>query len=89
MTNEKTIEIEQRIHWKTNRNKTIFGALVPNLSQFLTVKNDFVYFLTAENNVIWCDLEMFERIFERYRNQESVKLPKALADARTFLILKY
>lgn len=89
MTNEKTIEIEQRIHWKTNRNKTIFGALVPNLSQFLTVKNDFVYFLTAENNVIWCDLEMFERIFERYRNQESIKLPKALTDARAYLILTY
>jgi len=89
MTNEETIETEQRIHWKTNDGKLIFGALVPNLSQFLTVKNDLVYFITTENNVVWCNLEMFERIFERYRNQESIKLPKALADARTFLILKY
>lgn len=89
MTNEKTIETEQRIHWKTNDGKLIFGALVPNLSQFLTVKNDLVYFLTAENNVIWCDLEMFERIFERHRNQGSVNLPKALADARAYLILSY
>lgn len=87
MINEK--KYLTRINWKTNDNKLIFGALVPNLSQFLTVKNDLVYFLTAENNVIWCDLEMFERIFERHRNQGSVNLPKALADARAYLILSY
>lgn len=89
MQNEKTIEIQQRIHFSTNNGGKIFGAFAVNLSQFLTVKNDLVYFLTAENNVIWCDLEMFERIFERHRNQGSVNLPKALADARAYLILSY
>lgn len=86
MTNEKTIEIQQRIHFNTNNGGKIFGAFSVNLSQFLTVKNDLIYFLTTGNNVVWCDIEMFERIFERYRNQESVKLPKALTDARTYII---
>lgn len=92
MQNEKTnetIEIQKTIHFSTNNGGKIFGAFAVNLSQFLTVKNDLVYFLTAENNVIWCDLEMFERIFERHRNQGSVNLPKALADARAYLILSY
>lgn len=89
MQNEKTIEIEQRIHFNTNNGGKIFGAFSVNLSQFLTVKNDLIYFLTTESNVVWCDLEMFERIFERYRNQESIKLPKALTDARAYLILTY
>ena len=89
MQNEKTnetIEIQKRIHFSTNSGGKIFGAFSVNLSQFLTVKNDLIYFLTTGNNVVWCDQEMFERIFERYRNQESVKLPKALADARTYII---
>ena len=89
MQNEKTIEIEQRIHFSTNHGGKIFGAFAVNLSQFLTVKNDLVYFLTAENNVVWCDLEMFERIFTRYLKHDITKLPKALADARAFLILTY
>ena len=80
MTNEKIYLT--RIHWKTNHGKTIFGALVPNLHQFLTVKNNNIYFLTAENNVIWCDLEMLERIITRYQQHDQIKMPKALADAR-------
>lgn len=89
MQNEKTIEIQQRIHFSTNNGGKIFGAFAVNLSQFLTVKNDSVYFLTAENNVVWCDLEMFERIFTRYLKHDITKLPKALADARAYLILSY
>lgn len=86
MQNEKTINIKQTIHFSTNHGGKIFGAFSVNLSQFLTVKNDLIYFLTTGNNVVWCDIEMFARIFERYRNQESVKLPKALVDARTHII---
>ena len=92
MTNEKTnktIEIEQRIHFSTNHGGKIFGAFAVNLSQFLAVKNNLIYFLTAENNVVWCDLEMFERIFTRYLKHDAIKLPKALADARAFLILTF
>lgn len=89
MKNEKTINIEQTIHFSTNNGGKIFGAFAVNLSQFLTVKNDLVYFTTTENNVVWCDLEMFERIFTRYLKHDITKLPKALADARAFLILTY
>ena len=89
MQNEKTIEIQQRIHFSTNHGGKIFGAFSVNLSQFLTVKNDLVYFTTTENNVVWCDLEMFEKIFTRYLKHDITKLPKALADARAFLILTY
>ena len=89
MQNEKTIEIQQRIHFSTNHGGKILGAFAVNLSQFLTVKNDLVYFLTAENNVVWCDLEMFERIFTRYLKHDITKLPKALADARAYLILTF
>lgn len=89
MKNEKTINIEQAIHFSTNNGGKIFGAFAVNLSQFLTVKNDLVYFLTTENNVVWCDLEMFERIFTRYLKHDITKLPKALADARAYLILTY
>jgi len=80
MINEK--KYLTRISWKTNDNKLIYGALVPNLSQFLTFKNNNIYFLTKENNVIWCDLEMLERIITRYLQHDTIKLPKALADAR-------
>ena len=89
MQNKKTIEIQQRIHFSTNHGGKIFGAFAVNLSQFLTVKNDLVYFTTTENNVVWCDLEMFERIFTRYLKHDITKLPKALADARAFLILTF
>lgn len=94
MTNEKTIEIKQRIHWKTNDWKTnddklIFGALVPNLSQFLTVKNNNIYFLTKENKVIWCDHRMYGRIYDRYRNQGSREVPKALEDSRMHIVLNF
>lgn len=92
MKNEKTnetIEIQKRIHFSTNNGCKIFGAFAVNLSQFLTVKNDLIYFLTAENNVVWCDLEMFEKIFTRYLKHDITKLPKALADARAYLILTY
>ena len=89
MQNEKTINIKQTIHFSTNNGGKIFGAFSVNLSQFLTVKNDLVYFLTTENNVVWCDLEMFERIFTRYLKHDITKLPKALADARAYLILTY
>ena len=89
MQNEKTINIKQAIHFSTNNGGKIFGAFAVNLSQFLTVKNDLVYFLTTENNVVWCDLEMFERIFTRYLKHDITKLPKALADARAYLILTY
>ena len=92
MQNEKTnetIEIQKRIHFSTNHGSKIFGAFAVNLSQFLTVKNDLVYFTTTENNVVWCDLEMFERIFSRYLKHDAIKLPKALADARAYLILTF
>ena len=89
MQNEKTIEIEQRIHFNTNNGGKIFGAFSVNLSHFLTVKNDLIYFLTSGNNVVWCDIEMFERIFTRYLKHDIKKLPKALADARAYLMLTY
>lgn len=89
MQNKKTIEIQQRIHFSTNNGGKIFGAFAVNLSQFLAVKNNLIYFLTTENNVVWCDLEMFERVFTRYLKHDITKLPKALADARAFLILTY
>lgn len=89
MQNEKTINIKQTIHFSTNHGSKIFGAFSVNLSQFLTVKNDLVYFTTTGNNVVWCDLEMFERIFTRYLKHDITKLPKALSDARAFLILTY
>ncbi len=92
MKNEKTnetIEIEQTIHFSTNNGGKIFGAFAVNLSQFLAVKNNLIYFLTTENNVVWCDLEMFERIFTRYLKHDAIKLPKALADARAYLILTF
>lgn len=80
MINEK--KYLTRINWKTNDNKLIFGALVPNLSQFLTFKNNNIYFITKENNVVWCDLDMFERIYTRYLAHDTIKLPKAIADAK-------
>ncbi len=82
MQNKKTIEIQQRIHFSTNNGGKIFGAFAVNLSQFLAVKNNLIYFLTAENNVVWCDLDMFERIYTRYLAHDSIKLPKAIADAK-------
>ena len=83
MKNENNDRPLTRIHFNTNNGEKIFGALNVNIAEFLRLKNNNYYFLTKENNVVWCDLEMFERIFIRYiENSGSNKLPQALVEAK-------
>ena len=63
--NETVIPV---IHWKSIKGGYILGSLGVDLTKFVKKENNLFYFETKKDGVVYVDVEMLDRIIDRYQD---------------------
>ncbi len=63
--NETVIPV---IHWKSIKGGEILGSLGVDLTKFVKKENNLYFFETKKDGVVFIDIEMLDRIIDRYQD---------------------
>lgn len=62
------IKNEKVINWTSVKGGEILGSIGVDLTKFVKKENNLFYFETKKDGVVFIDIEMLDRIIERYQD---------------------